>query len=323
MLFRDRPLLPSSLDRDLYVARPTLEKALLGPLGQNRNVLLLGEAGSGKTTLMRRIAEELEEEGKQTVWVNAALAETAGDLLAMIAAEFPEDPSAAATDESAEGNAGLLALTRSLADRRPAVILVDGLSDAEVGFDLFGRLRDELWATGHSWLVAVRRKDSGALRTPPAEAFWATVVEIPPLDEKEVSEFLRRGLDEDELHRLEHEIRKVPVEGFHPRLLIREVESALEQEPGGEGLQIGTLLQEASTLGGSEEIAMAALINLGRPVSAHDPEFLEDLDWSRAYAQRIFSNLESAGLVRSLPEASGARPGRPRKLYEPRLTPSA
>jgi len=66
---------------------------------------------------------------------------------------------------------------------------------------------------------------------------------------------------------------------------------------------------------------MAELIGLGRPVSAHDPELLERLGWSRPYAQRILSHLESAGLLRAIPERNPQRTGRPRKLYEPSPSP--
>ena len=77
-------------------------------------------------------------------------------------------------------------------------ILVDGLLDGDVAYDLFGRLRDELWELGHVWLVAARPRDSGQMRTPPADAFWGTVVEIPPLSTSEVEELLCLGLDDDE-----------------------------------------------------------------------------------------------------------------------------
>jgi len=314
MRFRDRPLLPSSLDRELYLARPELEKALSQPLRQGRNVLLLGKAGSGKTTLMHRTAKELEEEEKRVVWVNGALSETAEDLLASVNDLLAEDQVVLPSPSREVSGPGrrLLALTQALAQRRPAVIMVDGLSESEVGYDLFGRVRDELWMTGHTWLVSARPQDSGALRSPPAEAFWAAVVEIPPLDESETEKFLRLGLDEEERRRL----RGIPFGGY-PRFLIREVESELRHESGQKEAQTRNLLQRANELGRSEEIALLELIDLGRPASVHDPELSERLGWSRAYAQRIFSHLESKDLVRSIPEARGERTGRPRKLYEP------
>lgn len=316
MIFRDRPLLPSSLDADLYLARPGLEEALLRPLQQERNVLLLGAAGSGKTTLMRRAAEELEAEERQTAWVNGALARTAEDLLASVEAAIAEgESSPTPLPKGAGAGARLLALTRVLAAHRPTVIIVDGLSEPEAGFDLFGRVRDELWMAGHTWLVSARPYDSAALRSPPAEAFWGAVVEIPPLTKQEITEFLQRGLSKDEWRHLQ----TLPLAG-HPRFLIREVETELRQESGEKEMRTRSLLRRANELGRSEEIALLELINLGRPASVHDPELSERLGWSRPYAQRIFSHLESEGLVRSIPEARGERTGRPRKLYEPDLS---
>lgn len=262
---------------------------------------------------MRRAAEELESEGRQVAWVNGALAKTAGDLLAMTNAALGNDSSSSASEGAAGAGSQLLKLTQALAEHRPAVIMVDGLVDPDMGFDLFSRLRDELWMAGHAWLVSARPKDSAALRSPPAEAFWASVVEIPPLNEREVHNLLRLGLDEDEWHQL----KEIPVAGFHPRLLIREVEKGLAHEPNESRVRFSFLLERANALGRSEGMALAELINLGRPASTHDPELLERLAWSRPYIQRIFSHLEGAGLVRSIPEARGERSGRPRKLYEP------
>jgi hypothetical protein len=311
MLFRDRPLLPSTVDAGLYVSRPALENALLRPLEQGRNVLLLGDPGAGKTTLMRQIASELEERDTPTFWINASLAETAEDLLIMVIEALGVDEPL--IDGERRSNVRLLELTRILAARPPAVIIVDNLSDSVPAFDLFGRLRDELWSAGHAWLAAARPNDSGALRSPPAEAFWSTVVEIPPLNEAEVDEFLRRGLSEPERQRLQ----MVPVSGFQPRLLIRQLQSTMEEGGEGKDMWIQRILEQAAKLGRSEEAALRELIGLGRPASAHDPELQKGLGWSRSYTQRIFSHLEAAHLVRSIPEPTGERAGRPRKLYEP------
>jgi energy-coupling factor transporter ATP-binding protein EcfA2 len=313
MLFKDRPLDPGRLDADLYTPRPLLESSLLRRLREGRNVLLAGAAGSGKTTLMRQLRSELEAAETRTAWVNAALADTAEDFLEAARAELGRDQPPSPSPIEAPAQARLLSLSRALAGYPPTVIFVDGLIDAGLGFELFGRLRDELWAAGHTWLVAASPRDSAVLRKPPAEAFWSAVVEIPTLSYAEVMAFLERGLDSAERERIAED---TPRAGLHPRLLIREVDDALAAEPGERRAQIGAMIERASAVGRSEGMAMAELFALARPVSAHDPEVLERLGWSRAYAQRIFSHLEREGLVRSISVASEGA-GRPRKLYEP------
>lgn len=261
---------------------------------------------------MRRTQAELDSEGARTTWINAALADGPADLLRTIEMQVGGSRSndvVGAPTPSSE----LLILAQALASHPPAVLLVDGLSESGLSFDLFGRLRDELWATGHTWLVSSRPRDAASLRRPPADAFWSAVVEIQPLSYAEVSRFLDRGLDQQERARLE---RDGPIAGLHPRLLIREVEEALDSKPGERQARIGALVERANLLGRSEGMALTELIGLGRPASAHDPELLEKLDWSRAYAQRIFAHLEQERLVRSISESS-ERSGRPRKLYEP------
>jgi hypothetical protein len=317
MLFRDRPLLPDGLDSELYVARPGLEAEILAPLGGGRNVLLLGEAGAGKSTLLRKVAGELEVGGRPVVLANGALADDASELLELIDVALEERVPSGETDPASDGGpeaARLLRAARRLAREEPAVIMVDDLSSSEIGFDVFGRLRDELWTLGHAWLVAVRPRDSAALRTPPADAFWGRIVEIPPLDYAETEQLLSRGLSEQELQRLDDDRL---LSGAHPRFLIRWAQDRLE---GGNKLAGGQSrpqwhLEQASRIGRSESMAVAELQGLGRPVSAHDPELLERLGWSRPYAQRILSNLEEHQLLRSIPERRDA-PGRPRKLYE-------
>jgi hypothetical protein len=315
MLLRDRPLLQDRIDASIYLPRPKLEDPLLRALMQERNALLVGPPGSGKTTLSHKAEAELKESGRRTVWVNAALADDAETLLEEVEecldrldGEADED-----TPPRLPQPPGLLSLARAISAHRPAVIILDGLLDEEIGFDLFGRLRDELWAAGHIWLVAVTAPVSATLRTPPAAAFWSTVAEIPPLESNEVSDLLKRGLDSKEWHRMKG---ISPPSELHLRAVIREVERILEGD-GGKDERMGALIEEASGIGRSEAMAMSELIGLGRPASVHDDELLDRLGWSRAYAQRIFANLEAAHLVRSIPEANKERTGRPRKLYEP------
>jgi hypothetical protein len=313
MLLKDRPLLQDRIDAPAFLARPKLEDPLVRALDLGRNALLVGAWGSGKTTLLRRVQAKLTQKGRRTLWINAGLAEGVESLLDQIEDELRTMDHEEGLDEAPEPGAGLLGLAQTLSAHPSTVIILDGLRDEEIGYDLFGRVRDELWAAGHAWLVAVTPQDSVRLRTPPADAFWGVIVEIPPLGAQEVEELLRKGLGPTERKKVRP---NSPIAGIHPRELIREVGRILEGNVD-ETLPIGALTEEAARIGRKEAMTMTELIGLGRPASAGDEELLDRLGWSRAYTQRILSTLEAAHLVRSIPEANQERSGRPRKLYEP------
>ncbi len=317
MRFRDRPLLTHGIDRGLYLSRPALETALARPALAERNALLLGVPGAGKSTLLRWLAGHLEGQGRRVAHVNAALAGDAVSFLELVDGELgPSEHPPSPLTVAHPSAPGLLERARRLRRASATTVLVDNLLDSHVAFDVFGRLRDELWDTGHNWVVATRARDAGPLRTPPADAFWASAVEIPPLDQEEVTKLLALGLEPAELDALDGDR---PVAGIFPRALIRDAETRLEDSPGS-GVRAPSpheYERRASELGRSEAMAMTELSGLGRPVSAHDPELLDRLGWTRPYAQRILSRLAAHDLVRSFPERSGTRTGRPRNLYEP------
>jgi hypothetical protein len=145
-------------------------------------------------------------------------------------------------------------------------------------------------------------------------------VEIPPLDDTEWRELVERGLSDEERESA-RALLPLAWEGatVHPRFVIRAVEHMLENSDSNLASAPSDPWvwhrDRARQLGRSEEIATLELAGLGRPVSAHDTEFLDRLGWSRPYAQRILASLEGQGIVRSIPDRRD-RPGRPRKLYE-------
>lgn len=248
--------------------------------------------------------------------VNAALADDAPGFLEMVGVALEERLDGRTQRQSAppgSSTAQLLHGARQLRQDRSAAILVDGLSDHELAYDLFGRLRDELWRSRHSWAVATRARDSAPLRTPPADAFWSSIVEIPPLSLAETERFLRIGLSEDEFQSVDPDR---PIAGTYPRHLIRWARDRLEgplQEQAG--IRDPLWFLSRADVGRGEAMALVELHGLGRPVSVHDDEFLSALGWSRPYAQRVLAGLEERGLLRSIPERN-EQPGRPRKLYE-------
>ena len=249
--------------------------------------------------------------------INAAVADDAAGLLDLVDAGLDEPlNSGRDIDEAAPESKGqgLLRAARRLRRDDPKVILVDGLIDTDIGYDVFGRLRDELWALGHTWAVAVRPRDSAALRTPPADAFWSTVIEIPPLQPEETERLLRLGLTDDELS----------TGNRHGRSPAR-IRAPRSAPPRTSWIEAATLTRHPRLGGrstsrehrcsGERGDGRPKLQGLGRPVSAHDPELLEPLGWSRPYAQRILSHLEEGGVLRSIPERSD-RAGHTAQLYE-------
>ena len=325
MLLRDRPLLVDGIDAAIYVERE-IEGLLWDAVLSERNTLLLGAAGSGKTTLLRWLRARLRDEGKRCAFVSAALATDVSSFRELVAEAleeaFHDRPDRGVTGaffksgETVPRAVQLLYEVRRLATPEPVVILVDGLTDSGIAHDWFGRLRDELWELGHTWVLAARPFDSAAFRTPPADAFWSVVLELGPLTTQERDALLERGLEPEER-------AKVHAADLPPSLSPRELVATLHRvlsTPADAGVYLGEWLrrrqERAAALGAPEQVALAELEAIGRPVSAHDDDLLRRLEWSRPYAQRILARLQDAGLVRVIPERGGGQ-GRPRKLYEP------
>jgi hypothetical protein len=330
MLLRERPLLADGIDADVYVAR-AIGEVLVDAALADRNTLLVGEPGSGKTTLMRWLRARLREAGRRCAFVNASLTGDMSSFVDLVADALDEAwhpgprplTSPYRSGETLPRTVRLLHDVRRLETPEPAIVLVDGLTNGAVAHDWFGRLRDEVWALGHTWVVAARPVEAGSFRAPPADAFWSLVLEVPRLSPAERDAMLERGLDPEERELVDR--AALPPDPTPRELvtLLREVTSRSNgaSAPGELEDWWRRRRERAATLGQPEQLALAELEAVGRPVSAHDDDLLRRLDWSRPYAQRVLGRLEDAGLVRVIPERTGGQ-GRPRKLYEPAPLPS-
>ena len=320
MALRSRPLLVDGIDADRYVARPALEGALADAVMAERNTLLLGRPGTGKTTLLRKLAADLRPTGKPVAWVNPAIAGDGIQLLELIAdalaaaANVTDDATPRTAPADATGPLRLLRALDLVPREPPAVVILDGPVDDQAGYDVFGRLRDQLWELPHTWVLAATPERSGPVRAAPADAFWSTIVEVGPFDAREIEQMLARGLTPAERLLVDAHERR-PLQDT-PRGVVRFVQDVLDGTASGDDVPADVRHERAVAIGPSASMALAELEALGHPAAAGDPELLERLGWTRPYTSRILASLEAHGLLRSFPGPTTGQ-GRPPKLYEP------
>src|SRR4051812_6376850 len=196
-----RPLLDTAADAQLFVDRKDELDRLLRALRSDLNTLVVGDRGMGKTSLLRHAAYKLREEEEPVVFVDAGLATSLGDLLVAIQDAIGRTPHLGeVVQESfqrlvhpvATPAADAIAAVRRLDIGRRLVVMMDNLSTPELGYTLFGKLRDELWRLPHTWAVTASSADQMQLLAPPADAFFAATIALPPLDARAAKKLLAK-----------------------------------------------------------------------------------------------------------------------------------
>lgn len=308
-----RPLLDTAPDAKLYIDRGRLLERVSGAAEDGLNVLVLGERGAGKTSLLRQAAAKLREAGKIAIFADVALGEDASEVLELIrrALRIPAPaprlpPLAFHRAVPPTDSVQLLSAVRDLGRGEEAVVLVDGLPSARVAHTIFGRLRDELWQLPYTWVVSADQRDEATLLSPPADAFFDLRVDLAPLSREEAIELLRRRIEDEDCTNLEALIESTD---RTPRQLLDVARDVLMfHRPVSDVLEGLVWLQtEASKLGRTASMMVEVLRQRG-PTSASDREFLQSLGLTRTRATQVLRELEEAGLV------SATHEGR-RKLY--------
>jgi hypothetical protein len=320
----NRPLHATAEDAAKFVDRGGLVSKLERAFSQGLNILVLGEPGSGRTSLLRHLLwrNSAGSSSQRLVYVDGAQAESVLGVIDLVRSELSRSRtvSDAAADAfrgfgtvRAERTESAVALDwlRDLRDDDPAVILLDTVRSAEIGHTLFGTLRDELWQLPYTWVVAAQPRDQGALLEPPADAFWDVTARLGPLAPQEAREMLRARIGNDPI--VEELVR---VGEGNPRRQI-----ALAREVVLEGFAPGDIHQRYAEeqlrlqeLGRASHMLMSEIRSMGRPVSASDQELLQRMGWSRQRAARVLDQLQSAGFLVTYDAATQGQ-GRPARMY--------
>ncbi|WP_347353129.1 ATP-binding protein [Intrasporangium sp.] len=309
----------------LLVAREKITADLERAVDRSLNVLVVGEHGAGRTSLLRAL--EYRHRGDDPtrprwVYVRAAGQDDAHQILLRVvqacANSEPYEADSAGPGRADSDHArpaadvtAALARLATLQRERPIVVLLDDVA-ARPGNILFGVLRDELWETRTTWVVTATPSESTTLLTPPANAFFETILALDGLTRAEATALLELRLPEVTRDRL----AVVAGHGGTPRELIELARQVDWEAPAQDEVFDAARREWDTTLArlGRPASMLAAEMRTMGPVSASDEALLERMGWTRPRALQVLGDLAEAGLA-VFADAPRTGPGRPRKVY--------
>jgi hypothetical protein len=315
-----RPILGTASDRHLFVNREAELAEVKKAIEAQTNVLILGERGVGRTSLLRMLAMDLDQTGIRPLFLEASLASDAPELLELLRYRIaPQSTFQFKWPlERVPTSARLLEDIREIGRRlnrptSPQVVLIDEPLSPEVAHTLFGRLRDELWSLPLIWVIAGSLSDRAVYLRPPADAFFPRVIVLQPLDDRASFDLLRARISKSDAS--DAQLRRiVRAAGGSPRRLVQLANETLLGGRPTHQLAAAERERDAllATLGDSAQRVVEE-IEANGPVSASDERFLSRVGLQRSRAAQILRELERQGVLEGVTERVEGR--RPRKLY--------
>ncbi len=332
MLLQSRPLFDNLADARFF-ATPPEWNPIVGAIDRRLNLLVHGQRGLGKTTLLRQVQRTLRESGEDITFVDANAVDGAIELTTRIRDVLRGRPSAASAaagtvaaafsstpNPVAGASRALATLLDEIAQAKPTIVLLDASSSGVAIYELFGRMRDVLWQQHHRWVVAIDETDRPTVLKPPADAFFDVVIKLRPWPTTDLAQMLtRRGGDEEGALPKQLAINAAAGANGNPREALRAVSDALvrERDPSNLLNERAQLLQEATKLGRAPAMLMGELLDRGA-ASPSDGDLQAALGVSRSRLTQLMRKLLDAQLaIADVERADG--PGRPRTVYRPAL----
>jgi hypothetical protein len=327
-----RPLAATGPDQRRFVNRATEAERMVGALTASQNVLLLGEPGSGRSSVLNRVGWLLEREhDTDHVVVGSEGVGDAAQLLGVLVArvrrldgrgrgEWLDDLRALSMPDGPFGQVVEPALLMELVDllgetvaarARRVCLMVDGLAP-RVAHAVFGTLRNELWAIdGASWILAGDTADGPLYREPPADAFFPITVELGPLSDGDARRLLKahgEELDADALRQV------LDAGAGNPRRLLRAAADIHAGVPPAAARRPADVERAAAVAGPLAARLVEYVVDHG-PVSASDTKMLRQVGASRQRVSALMHQLEDADLLQSAEKRQPGKRGRPTRSF--------
>jgi hypothetical protein len=331
----NQPLAQSRADQRRFVDRSRETDAIIRAVAASQPALVLGERGSGRTSLLNHVAWRLarQKESRGTAMVSGELATTPSQLLGVLIARVQRlaDPAQARgrwiEDLRAlsmpDGPFGLVAqpailmelidlLGERLAElERPVCLMVDGISPT-VAHAVFGSLRNELWALpGAAWVVAGDSAADTLYLEPPADAFFEHTIRLGPLTDADAAKLLRAHVPELSDNDIE---QAIAVADGNPRRLLRAA-GDIQAGIAPANSSADKVTQQATAIAGPLAGAIAGYLAANGPTAASDGTMLRQIGASRQRASQLMHELESAGLLETIEQHQPGRRGRPARRF--------
>lgn len=309
--FRSRPLTATARDRRLWVKPKTIVERAVRSIELGFNTVVVGERGAGVTTLLIQLAAGLEDSGRGVTRAWAGEADDAAALLDVIAnvLERLEEPT-----DSSDLRAAVARLQRAASERPGTLVVVDDVMGPP-GHNVFGRMRDELWALELQWLIGTDTDQAPVLLTPPADSFFEATLHLEPLAMEQVDKLLRRRDPNGALGAdLPAQIAERSDGNPARALALARRALLLDPEDRAAALLDDPVEDVRERLGEPAARLFSELLLRGR-TGPSDDQLLARIGWSRPRAYQLFQDLEREGFIRGTNERSGGA-GRPRRIYE-------
>ncbi len=335
------PLAQSQADQRRFVDRTRETHAIIQAVAASQPVLLLGERGSGRTSLLNHVAWRLahQSEPRDTVMVSGELASNPSQLLGVLVARvgrlaeptgsrarWIEDLRALSLPDGPFGQVAQPAILMELVDllserlaelERPACLMVDGIAP-KVAHGVFGSLRNELWTLeSTAWVVSGDSAAEALYQEPPADAFFEHTVNLGPLADADAAMLL--SAHAPELTDAEID-RAIAVATGNPRRLLRAA-TDIQAGIAPVNSSVDERAQRASAVAGPVAGALVEYIVEHGSAAASDETLLRQIGASRQRASQLMHELETAGLLETIEQHEPGRRGRPPRRFALRSPP--